>query len=140
MEKTEEKKYSPTLTTRSGAYAAGMVLIKEATKQGYKIATEGDGINISNRMKYQRGNVQLQSIQTITTSGGNDRAVVIDDSTFVSKHYNNFKEKNGYIPEMFNPYNEKEIKDIAPTQSTQCGSTTSSATILIKENKWSDLD
>ena len=53
--------------------------IKEATKQGYKEAFEGDGVNISSRMKYQRGNVQKESIQTITTSGGNDRGVVIND-------------------------------------------------------------
>lgn len=47
--------------------------IKEATKKGYKEAYEGDGVNISSRMKYQRGNVQKESIQTLTTSGGNDR-------------------------------------------------------------------
>ena len=52
------------------------LLIKNATKQGYLTAYEGDGVNISSRMKYQRGNVQEQSIQTITTSGGNDRGVV----------------------------------------------------------------
>ena len=50
--------------------------IRNATKKGYQEACVGDGINISSRMKYQRGNVQPQSIQTITTSGGNDRGVV----------------------------------------------------------------
>lgn len=119
MEKTEEKKYSPTLTTRSGAYAASMVLvkdsneqvaeirydegirtfkenccgslrtidacgdkvilIKEATKQGYKEARDGDGVNVSGRMKYQRGNVQEQLVQSLTTNGGNERAVVLDE-------------------------------------------------------------
>lgn len=53
-----------------------------------------------------------------------------DNKKFVEKHYENFKNKNNYIPEMFNPYNESEIKDIAPTQSTFCGSSTSSATVL----------
>ena len=53
--------------------------IKEATKQGYKEAYEGDGVNISSRMKYQRGNVQKESIQTLTTSGGNDRGVVVSE-------------------------------------------------------------
>ena len=53
------------------------ILIKEATKQGYKEAHDGDGINVSGRMKYQRGNVQQQSSQTITTAGGNDRGVVL---------------------------------------------------------------
>lgn len=55
------------------------ILIKEATKKGYKEAYEGDGVNISSRMKYQRGNVQKESIQTITTSGGSDRGVVLND-------------------------------------------------------------
>ena len=32
---------------------------------------------------------------------------------------------------MFNPYNKSEIKDIAPTQTTQCGSITSSSTVCI---------
>lgn len=55
----------------------GCLYIKNATKQGYKEAYEGDGVNISSRMKYQRGNVQKESIQTLTTSGGNDRGVVL---------------------------------------------------------------
>lgn len=37
------------------------------------------------------------------------------------------------VPQMFNPYNEKEIEDIAPTQTTQCGSRTSSAAVLVTE-------
>ena len=35
---------------------------------------------------------------------------------------------------MFNPYNDKEIKDIAPTQTTNCGCSTSSAAVLISED------
>ena len=53
--------------------------IKNATKKGYLEAYDGDGVNISSRMKYQRGNVQPQTIQTITTSGGNDRGVVVSE-------------------------------------------------------------
>lgn len=77
MEKIDKTDISPTLTTRSGAYAAGMILVKNATKKGYLEAYEGDGINISNRMEYQRGNVQKDKIQTLTTSSGNDRGVCI---------------------------------------------------------------
>ena len=62
--------------------------------------------------------------------GGNRQPKIVEEKKFIEKKYDNFIEKNGYIPEMFNPYNESEIRDIAPTQSTQCGSTTSSATIL----------
>lgn len=62
---------------RTGAYAAGMILIKNATKQGYLVAEEGDGINICGRMQYQRGNVQKGITQTITTKGGNNIGVVV---------------------------------------------------------------
>jgi hypothetical protein len=36
---------------------------------------------------------------------------------------------------MFNPYNCAEITDVAPTLTSQCGSTTSSATVLIIESE-----
>ena len=70
-------------TLHAGYYKMGgrdqqYIRIKEATKLGYKEAYEGDGVNISSRMKYQRGNVQKESIQTLTTSGGNDRGVVVN--------------------------------------------------------------
>lgn len=88
---------APTLTARgAGEEHSGMITycenleettdlqeqclhIKNNTKKGYLEATEGDGVNISSRMKYQRGNVQSQTIQTITTSGGNDRGVVVNE-------------------------------------------------------------
>ena len=87
----------PTLTARgAGEEHSGMITysenledttnlqeqclhIKNNTIQGYLSAYDGDGVNISSRMKYQRGNVQKESIQTITTSGGNDRGVVVSD-------------------------------------------------------------
>ena len=74
---TDGNVVAKTITTRAGSRMDDNFLkIKEATKLGYKEAYEGDGVNISSRMKYQRGNVQKESIQTITTSGGNDRGVV----------------------------------------------------------------
>ena len=76
MEKTDKNNISPTLTTRSGAYAAGMILVKNATKQGYLEATTGDGIDISSRMEHHRGTVQKDKIQTLTTQC--DRGVVIN--------------------------------------------------------------
>jgi len=36
------------------------------------------------------------------------------------------------ITEMYNPYHKREIKDIAPTQTTNCGKTMTSSTVLIK--------
>lgn len=52
--------------------------IKEATKLGYKEAYAGDGVNISGRMKYQRGNVQKDMCQTIMANGS-ERGVVTSD-------------------------------------------------------------
>ena len=47
-----------TISTRVSAENDCYVLIKNATKLGYLVAEEGDGIDISGRMKYHRGNVQ----------------------------------------------------------------------------------
>ena len=74
----DENGLSPTLDTMQGGYRQPCIEIKEATKQGYKTAYEGDGVNTSSMMEYQRENVQEQTIQTITTSGGSDRGVVVD--------------------------------------------------------------
>lgn len=62
------------------------ILIKNATKQGYLEAKDGDGIDISSRMEYHRGNVQKDKIQTLTTSGGNDRGVVTLGNYSPSNH------------------------------------------------------
>ena len=66
---------------------------------------------------------------TLTTCGGGNTQPKI--LSYVDKKYNNFIEDKGYFPEMFNPYHTKEIKDIAPTQTANCGNTTSSASVLI---------
>lgn len=50
----------------------------------------------------------------------------------IIKHYLNYlKNRGGGLPNMFNPYNESEITDIAPTLTTNCGHFDSSATVLI---------
>ena len=57
--------------------------IKNATSLGYLDAKEGDGVDISSRMQFHRGNVQPDMCQTLTTSGGNDRGVVVGDNNLV---------------------------------------------------------
>lgn len=59
---------------------------------------------------------------------------VVEPQGFVEGAYQEFVEKHGYVPEKFNPYNQAEVDDVAPTQTTQCGSTTSSAAVLVKED------
>ncbi len=57
---------------------SSMILIKEATKQGYSEARLGDGVYI-NRPHQKRGVVQKDKIQTIKTSP-NDIGVVVKDT------------------------------------------------------------
>lgn len=67
-----------TITASSSDRASDtFISIKNATKKGYLEATDGDGIDISSRMEHHRGNVQKGKIQTLTTSGGNDRGVCL---------------------------------------------------------------
>lgn len=78
---------SPTLTARgAGEEHSGMVLIDtkllgipivEATKKGYKVAYDGDGVDIGGRMKSHRGTVQKGLAQTLKTDC--DIGVVVED-------------------------------------------------------------
>lgn len=56
-----------------------MIKIKNATKKGYLEAYEGDEIDISSRMQYHRGTVQKESTQTITTKGGENIGVIVQE-------------------------------------------------------------
>ena len=73
---TKDKDVSDTLQTN---LKEGVVFIKNANKQGYLEAYDGDGIDISGRMQYHRGTVQKQQTHTITTKGGNDCGVLLED-------------------------------------------------------------
>ena len=82
FKKNINPKVATTLTASSSDRASDtFIAIKNATKKGYLEATDGDGIDISSRMEHHRGNVQKDRIQTITTSGGNDRGVVVNMKT-----------------------------------------------------------
>ena len=85
----KEKSIIGTLTTHCGKESNGMKLvsegeyipIKNATKQGYLLAEEGDGLDISGRMKTHRGTVQKETCQTLTTGGDNVGVVVKEEQT-----------------------------------------------------------
>lgn len=116
---------SPTLTTMSGGgNKQPFVLVNEGTKKGFVKATEYDSINIAypNNLT-KRGRVGKNISNTILTS---PNIAVLENS-------NKIIDINKY-KRMYNPYNDKEITDIAPTQTASCGSTTSSSTVLISED------
>ena len=147
---------SPTLTSMdNGGHKQPYILVREATKKGYTEAMEGDSINVSYPNSVtKRGRVGKEVSQTILTSP--NMATLIESPKPIC--LNNLYKQPGvqdriYDTEgiatavtasqfrpsiaerkMFNPYNNKEIKDIAPTQTTTCGMTTSSAAVLISED------
>lgn len=143
---------SPTLTTMvGGGNKQPYILVREGTKKGYIEASEGDCINISypNNIT-KRGRVGKEVSQTILTSP--NMAVLENTTNIIPFPKTSIQDRvydenevyptvlaSGFRPKiaerkMFNPFNNKEIKDIAPTQTAACGSTTSTATVLISED------
>ena len=115
---------SPTLTTMSdGGNKQPYILVREGTKKGYAIANDGDSINVAypNNLT-KRGRVGKEVSQTILTSP--NMAVVENTNKIIP-----------FPKKMFNPFNNKEITDIAPTQTAACGNITSTAAVLISEDK-----
>ena len=64
----------------TGSNNSPKIIVREATKKGYAEAVEGDSVNIGQpNSKTRRGRVGKQVSQTLTTSGGNEMAVVVDE-------------------------------------------------------------
>lgn len=119
---TEGEGIASSITTRVGACRTGDNYIRQVGELDIK------GHDCVKRVYSPEGiSPTLTNMQ-----GGNRQPKIIEDNYIINK-YNNFIDKRGYMPDMFNPYNDAEIKDVAPTQSTACGCMTSSATVLVKE-------
>ena len=147
-----------TVTTRVGACRSGdnyIQVVGELDIKGHdcvKRVYSGEGVAptltdmqggnrqpkvaVAMRGRYDESGVVEQKIEISNREIANSITTVQKDSLigetsdYFTTQYNKFINKNGYIPEMFNPYNVSEIKDVAPTQSTACGCATSSATVL----------
>lgn len=59
--------------------------IKNNTSKGYTLAQDGDGVDISGRMEYHRGTVQKGKTQTLTTKGGENNGVVVEENSLFSE-------------------------------------------------------
>ena len=57
--------------------------------------------------------------------------VATDLAPFVLKKFDDAVEKYGYIPEMYNPYNNAEITDKHPTLTAQCNQQTASSSCFV---------
>lgn len=122
---------SNTLTASSykGLGSDGMTVVAVPLKVG-----EVNGGGQGNRIYSVEGKAVAQT----ATSGGigsNTGLYAIPLETdlvpFVENKLDKAVEKFGYIPEMWNPYNNAEITDKAPTQTAQCGSKTSSSSVFV---------
>ncbi len=147
---------SPTLTTMdNGGHKQPYILVREGTKKGYAEAREGDSINYSYpNSTTKRGRVGKEVSQTILTSpsmatvietpkpiclNNQKRQPSLQDRIYDTEGIATAVTASQFRPsiaerKMFNPYNQKEIKDIAPTQTTTCGIISSSAAVLISED------
>lgn len=147
---------SPTLTTMSnGGHKQPYILVREGTKKGYAEAMEGDSINYSYpNSTTKRGRVGKEVSQTILTSpsmatvietpkpiclNNQHKQPSVQDRIYDTEGIATAVTASQFRPSiaerrMFNPYNQREIKDIAPTQTRNCGITTSSAAVLISED------
>jgi DNA (cytosine-5)-methyltransferase 1 len=98
------------------------IAIPEATKKGYALAKEGDGIYI-NRPHQKRGTVQKGMIQTIKTNGNDIGVVVKSKPEFgrMGKQAVDTMMKNEVkLGDTINPYNRNvNISGIIPTITTR---------------------
>lgn len=99
------------------------------------------GIFDDEKSKHQASSVYDKNglAPTLDTMQGGWRQPCVE-TDFVTKKYNEFIDEKGYIPEMYNPYNNSEINDVAPTQTTSCNSTTTSSTCLISNQKHNETN
>ena len=76
-----DREYANSITTvQKDSMVAEKIIVREATKKGYAEAVEGDSVNLGHpNSKTRRGRVGKQVSQTLTTSGGNEMAVVVDE-------------------------------------------------------------
>lgn len=70
----------------------------------------------------------------ITTVNKDSLVVEKDNPSWIEKKYIEFYKKHGYIPEYFEPYNCREVKDYAPTLTAHSNaSSTCVGTVLVAE-------
>lgn len=131
------------------------ILVNEGTKKGYTKAYEGDSINYSYPKSItKRGRVGRKISQTILTSSNIATIVNVNKPICLNNSFKQPSVQDRIYDEegiatavtasqfrpniaerkMFNPYNQKEVTDTAPTQTTNCGTATSSAAVLISED------
>lgn len=94
--------------------------------------TETKIVAIRGREKGQVLEENNKGTSNALTTVQKDNLVV--EQKAITRNYKSFIQKKGYIPELFNPWNKKEISNVSPTQTSNCGSNFSTSTVLKAEN------
>lgn len=126
---------SHTLTgvVKDNLLAEPQVLKKQRTAYGKSVRKAYETHQMQGYEKAMREQVPRDDGLANTLTVAQRDNILIEPNGFVERAYNRFIKKKGYVPEMFNAYNRAEIKDSAPTLTTQCGSPTASGSILKAE-------
>lgn len=137
--KLKLKEYAPTLRAQSHGNEPKVVEgipVKNATKKGYLIAHNGDGIDLAYpESETRRGRVQKERSHTITTSDNLGTVENISDKfSFVKKKSREIIAEKGTLPEYYNPYNKSEIGDTSPTITTSSNRASSSGQVMINRD------
>lgn len=135
---------SNTLTSfQKDNYVVEGIPIKEATKQGYSIAEEGDSINVQYPTSTtRRGRVGKQMANTIQATGDSNQGVVINplkNKTEFGWHFEQaVYDTSGTDADIIQPYNKKVVRDqISPTLTTRPeGFKTAILPVVRNENRY----
>lgn len=118
--------YAPTLVSEFHGNLPKVVEVRGAAMRG---RYNSDG---KTEQKIEVRDDELSN--AITTVQKDSLIVEKHNPTWLGRKYIEFYEKYGYIPEYFEPYNCREIKDYAPTLTTKSHSdVTKCGSVLITE-------
>lgn len=97
---------------------------------------EGQAADISFPNGYGHGKRTFDECPTLNTTSAKSNFIVKEEKndTYLEKKYKQFINENGYIPEIFQPYNNYEVTDVAPTVLASCGNPGGVSSITIKSN------
>lgn len=118
-------KVSPTLNTMQGGDRQPKIVVREATKQGYAIAEQGDSVNVSYpTSKTRRGRVGKQIAQTLQAGEVNQGVVIPKEEygRFGRQAVETLKENKDIISDgmTVNAYNKTIDKSgLSPTLTTR---------------------
>lgn len=111
---------------RQGTYHSSGIFLKlpQNTVKPCALRNRGEG-----KQPEFNGNDKANALTSVQT----DSMVLEPLTPFVLNKYEKFNDEHGYIPVMFNPYNESEIKEKSPTITAQASSQTKSCSVMCFE-------